>query len=142
MEGIVETVERSNNDSDLDMNRVREERDELVNQLATAQAAVVSLTEKHAQGRDELKLLKQDSEAKIEISLEKCKRLKTLLAKSKQMSQEKEIEMTKLMASGTRPKRFGIQNRISLPLYACSKEEQMWCLIFEDGITGLGLKTC
>ena len=46
-------------DSEKDMNRVREERDELVNQLATAQAAVVSLTEKHAQGRDELKLLKQ-----------------------------------------------------------------------------------
>ena len=76
------------------------------------------------------------------MSLEKCKRMKTLLAKSKQMAQEKEIENTKLLNSGFRPSRFSVQNRISLPIHESSFEEQMWCLVYEDGSTGPKTRNC
>ena len=94
------------------------------------------------QANEDFKIFKQDSEAKIEMSLEKCKRMKTLLAKSKQMAQEKEIENAKLLATGSRPTRFGVQNRISLPLHESSSEEQMWCLVYEDVSTSSRTRTC
>ena len=68
--------------------------------------------------------------------------MKTLLAKSKQMAQEKEIENTKLLSTGFRPSRFGVQNRISLPIHESSSEEQMWCLVYEDGSTGPKTRNC
>jgi D-serine deaminase-like pyridoxal phosphate-dependent protein len=57
----------------------------------------------------------------MQVLSEKCKRMKILLAKSKQMAQEskqfaedREEEMKALMEVGSRPKRFGIQARLVL----------------------------
>lgn len=131
---------------------------------------VAEFSTKHSQALADLTALRQDSEAKIEVLTsavraialavlflsmfllvecihvqvfsEKCKRLKALLAKSKQMAGEKEAEMNKLMSTGGRPKRFSIQCRVMVSVDGRSSEggrehgNEMWCLVLEDVAPG------
>jgi hypothetical protein len=83
-----------------------------------------------------LRIDKADSEAKVKALVEKVNRLKALLQKGNALAQEREKEMEKLaavqVAASARPRRFGVQARIDLPVTTGSDVLKPWCLLFQD----------
>jgi chromosome segregation ATPase len=116
----------------LDLNQGTVETEEVLATLSEEKKITAKLT-KQVQGLEaQLKAAKADATAKVEALTEKVRRMKLLLTKSKEVTQQREEELQKLLQTDNRADNFSIQAKIYLPLKEGSADLIGWCLIHED----------
>eukprot|EP00596_Hydrurales_sp_CCMP1899_P010406 CAMPEP_0119055656 /NCGR_PEP_ID=MMETSP1177-20130426/75854_1 /TAXON_ID=2985 /ORGANISM="Ochromonas sp, Strain CCMP1899" /LENGTH=339 /DNA_ID=CAMNT_0007036241 /DNA_START=96 /DNA_END=1116 /DNA_ORIENTATION=+ len=123
---------------------MKNDSEELMLEISAHKSTILDLQQSLGDSNVRLNSYKQESDAKVEVLSEKCKRMKNLLAKSKLMAQEKELELSKLaelVPAENRPKRLSIQTRLNLPVYDGSDATELWCVIIEDSAPGAAMKS-